>query len=243
MTLGYLQFHQNPNSRTRADGLQYWGYPSRSKSVQVIVAHTAETGPTPWSAESVADYFTISDRPASYHEVGDSNSHVVCLPPGATAFGARGWNSNGWHYSFATRARLWGSDLAWDTAALKVGARRCRIAADLFGIPIRRITLAQAEAGAKGFIDHGRLDPSRRSDPGAGFPWERFLALVASQPKDDVMTPKQEAKLDAVLAKLEQLDDDAAQRWEWALKDSLRPLRRGVRALLESAGVKVEDGP
>jgi len=189
---GYLQLHQNPNSRVRADGLRYWGYPTRSKRVQVIGIHTAETGPTPWSAESVADYFTISDRAASYHEVGDSNSHVTCLPTEATAFGAVGWNSNGWHYSFATRAHLWGDNPEWDTAALKIGAQRCRLAAERFGIPIRRISLAQAKAGAEGFIDHGRLDPERRTDPGAKFPWDRFLALVAgteptTEPAGDIV--------------------------------------------------------
>jgi len=94
-----------------------------------------------------------------------------------------------------------------------------------------------------------RLTGGHRDAPGASTscPGDALYALVPqiNRPptKEDAMTPKQEAKLDAVLAKLEQLDDDAAQRWEWALNDSLRPLRRGVRALLASFGVKVEGGP
>lgn len=196
MTLGYLQRNENPNSSVRADGRRYWGYPTRRAEVQVIPVHTAETAPTTGSAEAIARYFTHSDRPASYHEVVDNNSWVTCLPPEATAFGARGWNANAWHLSFATYARQWGDNPEWDDAALRIGAARARKAADHFGIPIRRISKTQADRGVKGFIDHARLDPGRRTDPGSGFPWGRFLDL-AKQEDGFLMalTDKQQARL------------------------------------------------
>ena len=178
MTSGYLQRNPNPNAPVRGDGLRYWGHPTRTAKVQVIVIHTAETSPTTVSAEAVAHYFTHSTRPASYHEIVDSESTVQLLPPDATAFGAVGWNANGWHLSFATHAHLWGRNPAWDDAALRRGAARARKAAEHFGIPVRRINLAQANAGAEGFIDHARVDPGRRYDPGDKFPWALFLRQV-----------------------------------------------------------------
>lgn len=187
--LGYLQANENPNAPVRADGRRYWGHPKRSRPAQVIVIHTAETSPTTTSAEAVADYFTHSTRAASYHEIGDSNSFVFLLPREAVAFGSRGWNTLGWHWSFATRAHLWGEGTEWDAAALAVGARRCAEAASALDIPVQQITRAQAEQGARGFIGHGALDPSRRTDPGQGFPWRRFLDLVDAETEDDMATP------------------------------------------------------
>jgi hypothetical protein len=179
----YLYEHQNAHAPVRDNGLRFWGYPQRTQPVRIIAIHTAESLPdydgADAGAENVAGYLSRTDRAASYHEVGDSDSHVTLLPPEAVAFGARGWNTPVWHWSFATEAHRWaGKPEVWATAALRIGAQRCALRARADGVPIRRITLAEAKAGEKGFIDHARLDPDRRSDPGAHFPWERFLGLV-----------------------------------------------------------------
>lgn len=38
----------------------------------------------------------------------------------------------------------------------------------------------------KHIVSHARLDPSRRSDPGVNFPWERFKSLVLNGSNDNI---------------------------------------------------------
>ena len=58
-----------------------------------------------------------------------------------------------------------------------------------------------------GFISHGERDPGRRSDPGAGFPWDEFLERFAEK----MLTPAQRkikrlnAKIDAAQAEKAEL--------------------------------------
>lgn len=56
-------------------------------------------------------------------------------------------------------------------------------------IPARRITEKQARGKVPGFISHGELDPGRRSDPGAHYPWVAFLARYAELTRDLGTTP------------------------------------------------------
>lgn len=186
----YLYAHPNRFAPVRANGVRFWGYPSRRQQVRVICIHTAENVPDyigrDGGAEAVAAFQSRTDRPSSYHEIVDSDSHVVCLPPHAVAFGAKGANTVGWHLSFATKAHLWpDKPKRWRDAALNRGAERARAAADLFDVPVRRITREQYLAGWSGFVAHADVDPDRRSDPGDHFPWDHFLHLIAT-PEDDM---------------------------------------------------------
>jgi hypothetical protein len=196
--MAYLYENPNRHAPVRANGKRFWGYPGRTSAVRLIGVHTAESLPdfTPpdTGAENVARYLSTTDRTASYHLIVDSDSHVVCLPDEATAFGARGYNANTWHISFATQAHRWGTGKPdwWTLAVLNRAAEQAALRAKKWGIPIQRITKAQADAGQKGFIDHGRLDPGRRSDPGANFPWTQFLDMVTQYGQPFVPPPEPE---------------------------------------------------
>ena len=189
----YLYTHENPYAPVRANGVRFHGYPERQKPIVHIVAHTAENTPDyigqDGGAEAVASFQSRVERPSSYHEIGDSDSYVTMLPDEAVAFGARGANADGWHYSFATRAYLWmGKPQSWIDQAINIGARRCALRAKAHDIPVRRLTRAQYEANQRGFVAHADVDPARRSDPGPGFPWGKFLKLVATYMEDPMAT-------------------------------------------------------
>jgi hypothetical protein len=72
-------------------------------------------------------------------------------------------------------------------------------------------------------------------------PWRMpGVPVTAPPPKDEIMSPAQEAKLDKLAADVAKLAQVVGER---SVSNDLRRLRLGVRALLAHAGVKVEDGP
>lgn len=65
-----------------------------------------------------------------------------------------------------------------------------------YGIALRWITKAEADAGQGGFLRHGTYDPTRRSDPSRDFPATRFFDLIrgnAGELEDDMPTPQEYA--------------------------------------------------
>ena len=93
-----------------------------------------------------------------------------------------------------------------------------------------------------------RLTGGHRDAPGAftscpGRALHRLIDSINRPPEEDVMTPAQEAKLDAVLARQDDLYSRLNEVRQDLTKYGTAPLRRGVRALLADAGVKLEDGP
>lgn len=174
----YLLDNENPRAPRRSDGRRFWGYPHTDTVKRVIVLHTAECDPSPGSAWNIARYFSRSDRAASYQTVVDVENTVPLIPPRGVSFNVRGFNSPSLGLSWATRAALWGRYPKWDEGALRRAAVQARDWVRRFGIPVRQISRQQALNGAKGFVTHAVMDPDRRSDPGTGFPLDRFFDLV-----------------------------------------------------------------
>lgn len=177
----YLLDNENPNAPRRSDGRRGWFYPGRRGRARIISLHTGEIAQdvdgTDLSAERIARYFTRSTRPASYHEVVDSDSVVELLPHGYTAFSVVGWNSVQWSLSFATRTVDWSGD-SRDAAMLRRGAVRVAARCVQLGIPPVERSKREVEGGAWGLVRHSTMDPGRRSDPGDKFPMSTFLSLV-----------------------------------------------------------------
>lgn len=221
----YLYAHPNPHAPVRSNGVRFWGYPQRQADVDILVVHTAENVPDTilpdGGAEAVARFQTSTDRPSSYHELVDADSHVLMLPPEAVAFGARGANADGWHISFATKAHMWRQlPASWVDATLERGAARLAAAAALFGIPLVHITRAERDRGAKGVIGHGPLDPTRRTDPdgpNGGFPWDRFMDLARDQ--ENNVTPEDIERIAGAVWDRRLLDGSSAGRRLAAIDD------------------------
>lgn len=219
----YLYEHPNPNAPVRSNGIRFHGYPTRINRVRIIGVHTAENTPDEigidGGAEAVASYQSRVVRPSSYHEIGDSDSFVYMLPPAATAFGAKNANSDGWHWSFGTKAALWNRmSPDWRNNALRIAAARCRLRALQFGVPLRRISRQTWLSGGWGFIAHGDIDPDRRSDPGATFPWAQFITLVKNPEPDKEPTMDE---LNDYFYPLKGAKSDRVGEIQWLLKRAL----------------------
>lgn len=197
MTGYYLLDHPNPNCPDRGDG-RYWGYAEMQGQPAWITVHTTESfadliAPDT-GAEAVANYFATSSVAASYHTLIDSDSEVPCLPAGLdnstphVAFHCYQRNTGNLGISFALRATEWATvGEAWVSAALERGADVVAAWCRRWDIPVRRVTLAEVEAGVAGITGHGILQDDR-TDPGASqvfapslFPWDRFLAMVSER--------------------------------------------------------------
>lgn len=166
-----------------------------------IVMHTAESPPDvvgdDLGAENVARWIaTRTDTSASYHSVVDADSIVHVCEYGWEAF-HEGTGGNRWSLglSIATRAELWARlDLGWVTRAIEQAAlEAANMAAWVksnygIDIPAVHINAADYRAGKPGFVGHGELDPGRRSDPGADFPWGRFLSRFAELRADQTVS-------------------------------------------------------
>lgn len=197
-------FLDNPNP----NGQHF--YTSRRSEIAFVVVHTAENlpdfDPPDMGAERVAAYGARTDRNASWHQTVDSDSVVACLPDDHTAWHVKGYNSASLGVEIATQAHRWGDGPAdWEAAVLQntadVVGRWCID----YGIPAVKLSQAEVDAGEKGLVSHSTLDPSRRSDPGIGFPWELLLEKVqaridgaaesaSEEPEDEEPKPTKKSK-------------------------------------------------
>lgn len=194
----YLEMHPPIRKQYRS--------PRRAKPTGAIVVHTAESEPIlvlpDDGATNVAHFISTRTDPGSYHSVSDSNATVHVGRYEWEMFGeATGGNPWALHLAFACKAHLWPTLPAdWVEEALRNGAlEAARMAAWVLEttgviVPARRITAAEYRAGKPGFIGHGDLDPLRRTDPGARFPWNAFLNIFSDHTGEPPMPTYQQRK-------------------------------------------------
>lgn len=164
----YLLDHPNPN------GLSY--SLTRSEPIRGIVLHTAENvadtiGPD-GGAEAVAKYGASTTR-ASWHVTVDKDSIIYMLPDRMQAWHVIGYNQTTLGIEQACQASKWNEYPAdWVDAVITNTATVVKQWCELYDIPMKRITKAEYDSGKRGILAHADLDPTRRSDPGADYPWD-----------------------------------------------------------------------
>ena len=180
----------------------------------IIVVHTAESGTdrsgADPKAENVANFIRGRSTAGSYHLVGDADSIIQLIRFDNEAFHDR-TGSNRWAIgiSLAMNAGDWPSLSASRRAEFVATAgQMAAIAARWLrdrGLELpepRLLTKTESDRlDASGFISHARRDPTRRSDPGAGFPWTSFFAAYQQSLGDGGDDPSR----DAVIRQLQRL--------------------------------------
>lgn len=162
------------------------------------VVHDMEASEYSGRAESTAAYFANpgDGRSVSAHYSWDNNSGVqsVLLRDSAWTVGSREGNYLGINHEFAGFARQtraqWLDPFGW--AMFRTSAPIIRKDNAKFGIPVRRLSVAELRAFRKGFTSHNDLrlafGGTTHTDPGPNFPWDVFLQIVEGDDMPDWFT-------------------------------------------------------
>lgn len=155
--------------------------------VRLIVVHTSEGAQT---YQSLGSFFANPSSQVSSHTgIDDASPGVIgeycgrsnkawtaananpyavqtelCTPSGA----AQGWSAQTW----ASKTTMLANCAAWIAEE-----------AAILGIPIVKLSPAQAQGGAAGVCGHGDLGAmgGGHTDPGPNFPWSQVIAMATGQ--------------------------------------------------------------
>ena len=158
--------------------------PKRTRPVELVVIHTAESPESEQGAENLAKYFQHPDYVSSPHICTDNNSIVQCVKDSFVAYAAPGANHNGIQIEIAGKMGQSKSDWLdfFSIGCLAITADAVAQYCLKYTIPPIHISTEQLLAGEKGVIGHyqasAAFKKSDHQDPGPNFPWVRFMSMV-----------------------------------------------------------------
>lgn len=187
---GFVPFVQAKNCYVRS---------SDERSIRLIVIHTMESSEKPGTAESIARWFANESAPrypaprASAHYAIDPEATIQCVRDRDVAWGAPGRlpdgtyvNDRALHVEHAGFARQTESDWA-DGPSRLILWRSSNLVRRLcldYVLPMVRVDVEGLKAGHSGITGHADLSKAfggSHWDPGPGFPWTSFLAMVRGE--------------------------------------------------------------
>ncbi|MGA8117722.1 MAG: peptidoglycan recognition family protein [Actinocatenispora sp.] len=152
---------------------------------QVVIIHATDNTA---SAESEADYATHRPDQTSAHLYVDGNSAVQAVRLDHIAFGAL-YNGN----EIGIQFELCGLSNRISDATMREAAPLVAEVCRRYDIPIRKISASQVRNGVRGICGHADItkafpqDHGDHTDPGASFPWSRFIGYVKQGDLEDDM--------------------------------------------------------
>lgn len=157
-----------------------------NKPIRRIVIHSTVSPSGAGWARKIAAYFQTQHAGGSAHYVVDAAETFQCVYDNTIA-----WHAPPNQHSIGIEmcdmpSRV--SFLRWRTVPGRaVLERTARLTAELclaYGVPIRKLTVAQVKAGRMGICGHTDVSrafhQSSHWDPGA-FPWRRFISMVQAE--------------------------------------------------------------
>lgn len=154
-----------------------------------IVIHGTVSACKPGGARSVANFFAHEGNKTSAHYVVDPAEVIQCVGDHTVAYHAP---PNQDTIGVEQCDMVAGPASRWDdknhTAMLE---RTAKLVAQLglaYGVPLVRVNAGQLKAGKHGICGHVDVSnawhQTTHTDPGDGFPWDRFMGLVAKAAAD-----------------------------------------------------------
>lgn len=163
---------------------------------RLVVVHTTEGSEGEGSAEQLAAFLTRpGDRTtasgsrygSSYHAVADTGQRVIpAVLDNRVAYSAPGANTDGLHIVIPGKAgQTLGEWMAGSSRpAITTVAAYIWDMQDRYGIPARRLSVAQIRAGASGYCDHAAIaaayGKTTHWDVGPNFPWAVLANDIAT---------------------------------------------------------------
>lgn len=156
--------------------------PTDGRSIDLLVIHDMEAPETHDRAEACARYFASTDREASAHYCIDDNSIVRCVRDQDVAWAAPGANSDGLQFELAGYAGQNRKDWLDPYSRRMLEDKAAPLFAELatgYKIPAVYLDAAALKQNRRGITTHKQVSLAFRlsshTDPGDGFPIERFV--------------------------------------------------------------------